>query len=192
MKSRYLFLVLLLSLLPFQIGGCDQNKQSTEGKGKLLVTLETDKGTIVAELYPDLAPKTVENFQTLVNTKFYDGIRFHRVVPNFVVQAGDPVTKGEPGTDFAYQPGSGLPIAGTGGPGYTIPGEFSDKQHILGTFSMARKSDPDSGGSQFFICLGRQASLDNQYAVFGQVIEGIEVIGNIRQGDRIIKAFMGK
>ena len=121
------------------------------------VVMETDSGTIILELFPKEAPVTVENFLKLVNQKFYDGLIFHRVIPGFMIQGGDP--KGN----------------GTGGPGWTIKGEFGPRTHILGTLSMARTADPNSAGSQFFICLAPASHLDGQYAAFGQAISGAEV-----------------
>jgi peptidyl-prolyl cis-trans isomerase B (cyclophilin B) len=121
------------------------------------VILETDSGTIVLELFPKEAPVTVENFLKLVNQKFYDGLIFHRVIPGFMIQGGDPKANG------------------SGGPGWTIQGEFGARKHILGTLSMARTADPNSAGSQFFICVASAPHLDGQYAAFGQAIEGAEV-----------------
>ncbi len=121
------------------------------------VTLETDSGSIVIELFPKEAPVTVENFLKLVNQKYYDGLIFHRVIPGFMIQGGDP--KGN----------------GSGGPGWTIKGEFGPRKHILGTLSMARTADPNSAGSQFFLCVAAAPHLDGQYAAFGQAIEGVEI-----------------
>lgn len=121
------------------------------------VIMETDSGTIVLELFPKEAPVTVENFLKLVNQKFYDGLIFHRVIPGFMIQGGDP--KGN----------------GSGGPGWTIKGEFGARKHVLGTLSMARTADPNSAGSQFFICVAAAPHLDGQYAAFGQAISGAEV-----------------
>jgi len=134
--------------------------------------IETDKGTMIVELYDDDAPKTVENFISLINKGFYDGLTFHRVIPNFVVQGGCP--KGD----------------GTGGPGYTINCELDgEKQkHDRGVLSMAH-AGRNTGGSQFFICHNREntAHLDRNHTVFGKVIENIEVVDMIRQGDKMIK-----
>ncbi len=121
------------------------------------VIVETDSGTIVLELFPKEAPVTVENFLKLVNQKYYDGLIFHRVIPGFMIQGGDP--KGN----------------GSGGPGWTIQGEFGARKHVLGTLSMARTADPNSAGSQFFICVAPAPHLDGQYAAFGQAISGAEV-----------------
>jgi cyclophilin family peptidyl-prolyl cis-trans isomerase len=129
--------------------------------------IETDKGTILAELWPELAPQTVNSFVFLARQGYFDGLKFHRVVPNFVIQGGDPE-----GT-------------GSGGPGYSIPAEFSDVPHLPGALSMARTDDPNSAGSQFFIVLGPEpaSNLDNQYAVFGFTVEGQDVVESIAVGD---------
>jgi peptidylprolyl isomerase/peptidyl-prolyl cis-trans isomerase B (cyclophilin B) len=122
---------------------------------------------IRVEFYPADAPRTVENFVTLAKKGFYNGLTFHRVVPNFVVQGGDP--KGN----------------GTGGPGYTIKAEFNEQKHVRGTVAMARSQDPDSAGSQFYICHGATPHLDGQYTVFGKVVSGMEHVDRIKQGDRM-------
>lgn len=129
-----------------------------------IVTIEMeDGGKMVAELYPDVAPNTVANFVSLVQKGFYNGTIFHRVIPGFMIQGGDPQ-----GT-------------GTGGPGYEIPGEFTangfqnDLKHDKGVLSMARTMDPDSAGSQFFIMVDEAPHLDGQYAAFGKLTEGLEV-----------------
>lgn len=171
-------------------------KKAKKGADTNMVTLVTDRGKVVIELYPDVAPKTVENFKKLVKDKFYDKVVFHRVEPNFVVQVGDPRTRGVEGKDWTYQENMmqhpGLPVAGTGGPGYTIPAEFNPKKHLEGTVAMARTQDPNSAGSQFYICLAPAPFLDNQYTVFGQVTEGMDVVHKIQRGDRIKKAELGK
>lgn len=124
-------------------------------------------GTIKIEFYPDSAPNTVANFEKLANTGFYNGLTFHRVEPGFVVQGGDP--NGD----------------GTGGPGYKIKAEFNNRKHLTGTVAMARASHPDSAGSQFYICLAPASFLDNNYTVFGQVTEGMELVQQIRRGDKM-------
>ncbi len=136
-----------------------------------IVTIEMENGkTIVAELYPEIAPNTVKNFVSLVKKGYYDGIIFHRVIPGFMIQGGDP---------------NGL---GSGGPGYCIKGEFSkngfknDLVHDRGVLSMARTNVPDSAGSQFFIMTEKSPHLDGSYAAFGKVIEGLETV------DEIVKA----
>jgi peptidylprolyl isomerase/peptidyl-prolyl cis-trans isomerase B (cyclophilin B) len=122
-------------------------------------------GQIVMEFYPQDAPNTVDNFIKLAEKGFYDGLTFHRVVPGFVVQGGDPQGNG------------------TGGPGYKIKAEFNSRKHLTGTLAMARSSHPDSAGSQFYICLEPQPGLDGQYTVFGQVIEGMDLVQGIQVGD---------
>jgi len=130
--------------------------------------IKTPKGEIVLEFFPRLAPMHVANFKKLARSGYYNGVTFHRVLPGFVIQGGDPLTKDDdPMND------------GTGGPGYTLNAEFNPTPHEKGILSMARTPDPNSAGSQFFICLGRAASLDNQYTVFGRVIKGIEVVDAI-------------
>jgi peptidyl-prolyl cis-trans isomerase B (cyclophilin B) len=138
-------------------------------------TIETNRGDIVVELYPDVAPKTVANFEKLAKDGFYNGLTFHRVEPGFVVQGGDP--KGN----------------GTGGPGYEIPAEISPtEKHLRGTIAMARTSDevnPErkSSGSQFYICLEPAPFLDGQYTLFGAVIKGMNVVDQIKVGDKMNK-----
>jgi cyclophilin family peptidyl-prolyl cis-trans isomerase len=124
-------------------------------------TIDTDAGTMVAELYPKLAPKTVNSFVFLAKEGFYEGVIFHRVIPGFMIQGGDPT-----GT-------------GSGGPGYSLPAEFNDTKHVRGILSMARTQDPNSAGSQFFVMHATSPHLDNQYTVFGKVTKGEEVIDKI-------------
>jgi peptidyl-prolyl cis-trans isomerase B (cyclophilin B) len=134
--------------------------------------IKTDKGNIVLRFFPDVAPVTVASFLHLARTGFYNGTTFHRVVPDFVVQGGDPLSK-DPNN----------PDVGTGSPGYNLPAEFSSRPHQTGTLSMARSQSPQSGGSQFYICLADQPSLNGQYAVFGEVVSGMDVVKQITQGD---------
>lgn len=131
--------------------------------------IETEKGRIVIELFPEVAPKTVANFIKLANQGFYNGLTWHRVVPGFVIQGGDPLGNG------------------TGGPGYTIEAEFNNKKHVKGTVAMARSADPNSAGSQFYITLAPQPHLDGRYTVFGQTVEGTDVPEKIVQGDHMQK-----
>jgi peptidyl-prolyl cis-trans isomerase B (cyclophilin B) len=139
--------------------------------------INTAKGEMLAELYEDDAPGTVENFVKLSKEGFYDGLAFHRVIPNFVIQGGCP-----------YSKNANDPRAGSGGPGYTIKCELDgEKQyHDRGVLSMAH-AGRNTGGSQFFICHGRQNTkhLDRNHTCFGKVIEGVEVVDAIRQGDKI-------
>jgi len=147
--------------------------------------VQTNKGTIRFELLESDAPKTTENFITLAERGYYDGVIFHRVIKGFMIQGGDPNTKDE--TKKATW--------GQGGPGYTIKAEFNDKPHTRGVLSMARTSDPNSAGSQFFICHGAPSFLDHQYTAFGKLIKGDDVLEKIATtpttgsegGDRPIK-----
>jgi peptidyl-prolyl cis-trans isomerase B (cyclophilin B) len=142
-------------------------------------SLDTDRGTIVLELYPEVAPKSVANFEKLSKDGFYNNLTFHRVEPGFVVQGGDPQ-------------GNGM-----GGPGYDIPAEISPtEKHLRGTLAMARKGDqvnPErkSSGSQFYICLAPAPFLDGQYTTFGGVVEGMDVVDQIKVGDHIKKVTLG-
>jgi peptidyl-prolyl cis-trans isomerase B (cyclophilin B) len=131
-----------------------------------VITLDNGN-EIRLDFYPADAPKTVENFVTLAKKGFYNNLTFHRVVPDFVVQGGCP--KGN----------------GTGGPGYTIPAEFNKQKHLRGTVAMARSQDPNSAGSQFYICYGPTPHLDGSYTVFGKVTSGMEHVDRIKQGDRM-------
>ena len=135
--------------------------------------IETNHGKISFELLPDLAPETVRNFEKLTKDGFYDGTLFHRIIPGFMIQGGDPNTK----TD---NKGSW----GMGGPGYNVKAEFSSRSHLRGIVSMARAQDPDSAGSQFFIVTSDSAFLDRQYTVFGQVKEGMDVADKIVSMDK--------
>lgn len=132
-------------------------------------------GKVVIKFYPQDAPESVANFIKLAKKGFYDGLTFHRVIPGFVAQGGDP--NGD----------------GSGGPGYTIKGEFTEngvnntQTHVKGAVAMARTNVPDSAGSQFYICLDAQPSLDGKYAVFGQVIEGMDAVEQIQVGDKMEK-----
>jgi peptidyl-prolyl cis-trans isomerase B (cyclophilin B) len=135
-------------------------------KQTAVITLDNGK-QIRIEFFPDDAPKTVENFVTLAKKGFYNGLSFHRVVPDFVVQGGCP--KGD----------------GTGGPGYQIKAEFNKQKHLRGSVAMARSQHPDSAGSQFYITYGATPHLDNSYTVFGKVVDGMEDVARIKQGDRM-------
>ena len=139
-------------------------------KKSLRAVIEMDAGKIAIEFYELDAPETVANFVKLAKKGFYDGLKFHRVEPGFVVQGGDP--NGD----------------GTGGPGYTIKAEFNSRKHLTGTVAMARTPAPNSAGSQFYICLGPQPFLDGKYTVFGQVIDGMDIVMKIKRGDIMKKA----
>ncbi len=139
--------------------------------------LDLKDGRVTIEMYPDVAPKHVARIKELVRQGFYDGLTFHRVIPGFMAQGGDP--KGD----------------GTGGSDQNIPAEFSDLVHLKGTLSMARSDDPDSASTQFFICLAPAPHLDGKYSIWGRVIGGMKFVDNIKEGvvpalqdpDKIIK-----
>lgn len=141
--------------------------------------LETSAGRMTVEFWPDAAPNTVENFKKLARQGYYNGTAFHRIVKGFMIQGGDPLTK-----DLSKSASWG-----TGGPGYKIRAEFNDRSHVRGVLSMARSSDPDSAGSQFFICLADATFLDGKYTAFGQVVEGDDILGAI--GDTPVTAGPG-
>ena len=134
------------------------------------VTIDLENGSkIVLELFVADAPNHCAAFVDLIKKGYYDGLSFHRVVPGFVVQGGCP--KGN----------------GSGGPGYTLKAEFNAKPHLTGTLAMARTPDPDSAGSQFYLCLAPQPGLDGDYTVFGQTLEGMDEVKKVRQGDKMVK-----
>ena len=137
--------------------------------------LQTSLGEIEIELFPDKAPGHVKNFLDLARKGFYDGTTFHRVIPGFMVQGGDPNTRDPKGARSSH---------GTGGPGYTIKAEFNDTSHRRGVVSMARAQDPDTAGSQFFIVVKDSTFLDGNYTAFGQVVRGIEVTDKIVNAPR--------
>ena len=132
------------------------------------VTIKTDSGSIKFTLLPELAPETVRNFSKLTKDGFYNGTLFHRVIPGFMIQGGDPNTKNPDKNMW-----------GQGGPGYNLKAEFNSRSHLRGIVSMARANDPDSAGSQFFIVTSDSTFLDKQYTVFGEVVDGIEVADKI-------------
>ena len=134
-----------------------------------VAVIKTTEGEMVISFWPEVAPKTVENFKKLARQGFYDGTAFHRVVKGFMIQGGDPLTK-----DAANEESWG-----TGGPGHKIKAEFNEKAHVRGVVSMARSQHPDSAGSQFFVCLGDAPFLNRQYTAFGQLIKGDDVLGKI-------------
>jgi peptidyl-prolyl cis-trans isomerase B (cyclophilin B) len=144
----------------------EPKKGSRPVKQSAVITMEKG-GDIVIEFYPEDAPKTVENFVTLAKKGFYNGVTFHRREEGFVIQGGDP--KGN----------------GTGGPGYTIPAEFNKQKHVRGAVAMARTQDPNSAGSQFYICLAPANFLDGQYTVFGIVTKGMDVVDKVKVGDKM-------
>ena len=132
------------------------------------VLIKTNFGDIKFSLLPDIAPETVRNFLQLANSGFYNGTLFHRVIPGFMIQGGDPNTKTPNKTTW-----------GQGGPGYNLKAEFNSRSHLRGIVSMARAADPDSAGSQFFIVTSDSTFLDKQYTVFGEVVDGMEIADKI-------------
>jgi peptidyl-prolyl cis-trans isomerase B (cyclophilin B) len=159
----------------------DNQTVSTSNTNEVAV-ITTTEGTMVVEFWTDAAPNTIANFKKLANSGFYDGTAFHRVIKGFMIQGGDPLTK-DPSKEDAW---------GTGGPGYQIKAEFNDHSHVRGVISMARSNDPDSAGSQFFICHGDPTFLDHQYTTFGKLIKGDDVLEKIgttptQPGDRPVK-----
>ncbi|HLQ71827.1 MAG TPA: peptidylprolyl isomerase [Bacillota bacterium] len=173
-KIGYLIMGICVVLM---ISGCGKSDDNASGnnasdvtseEGQPIVTITMENGdTIHLELYPDIAPNTVNNFISLIKDDYYDGLIFHRVIPDFMIQGGDPEGNG------------------SGGPGYTIAGEFSsndfdnDLKHERGVLSMARSGDPDSAGSQFFIMVEEATHLDGEYAGFGKVIDGMDTVDDI-------------
>ncbi len=151
-----------------------ENKTEAKQENKSVNTnevavIKTTEGEMVVEFWSDVAPKTVENFKKLAKEGFYDGTAFHRVIKGFMIQGGDPKTK-----DAALEA-----EWGTGGPGYQIKAEFNDRHHDRGVLSMARSNNPDSAGSQFFICHGAPRFLDGKYTAFGKLIKGDDVLEKI-------------
>ena len=160
----------------------ESKAEKTTVNAKEVAVIKTTEGEMVIEFWPDVAPKTVENFKTLAKKGFYDGTCFHRVIKDFMIQGGDPLTK-DPNSEARW---------GTGDPGYKIKAEFSDRHHDRGVISMARSQDPDSAGSQFFICHGTPRFLDRQYTAFGKLVKGDDVLEKIattatRPQDRPVK-----
>jgi peptidyl-prolyl cis-trans isomerase B (cyclophilin B) len=134
-----------------------------------VAVIKTNEGEMVVQFWTDAAPNTIENFKKLARQRFYDGTIFHRIVKDFMIQGGDPNSK-DPAKENSY---------GQGGPDYKIKAEFNDHPHDRGVLSMARASDPDSAGSQFFICLAPVHRLDHQYTTFGKLIKGDDVLEKI-------------
>jgi peptidyl-prolyl cis-trans isomerase B (cyclophilin B) len=165
-------LLLLLMSVSQGFPGEMRSKTFTQREIKVMeaskAIIHTDFGDITLKFFPKLAPNHVNSFMELTRTGFYDGTIFHRVIPGFVIQGGDPNSKSQDRTRH-----------GMGGPGYRLKAEFNSKPHKRGILSMARSSQPDSAGSQFFICVSDVPSLDNKYTVFGEVIKGMDVVDKI-------------
>jgi peptidyl-prolyl cis-trans isomerase B (cyclophilin B) len=177
--KRFVFPAALLAAVCLSSGALGQVKQKDFSKEEIskmtqtTATIETKFGNIQLEFFPDVAPGHVNNFIELAKKGFYDGTAFHRVIPGFMIQGGDPNSKDPDKSKH-----------GTGGPGYTIKAEFNEKPHKRGTLSMARANHPDSAGSQFFICVADAAFLDRKYTAFGQVTSGMEVADKIVSAPR--------
>jgi peptidyl-prolyl cis-trans isomerase B (cyclophilin B) len=173
MKLTLLCCVLGLAFAAAPARSEDKKEEKKEtaamSEPKEVAVIKTSEGEMVAEFWPDVAPKTVENFKKLAKSGFYDGTAFHRVIKGFMIQGGDPLTKDE----------SKQARWGTGDPGYKIDAEFNKKSHERGVLSMARSQDPNSAGSQFFICHGAPKFLDGQYTAFGKLIKGDDVLEKI-------------
>ena len=167
--KKYFLMLLLLACAGAGAARCEDEKKQAAPKLAEVAVIKTDAGEMVVEFWPEVAPKTVENFIQLAKQGFYNGTAFHRIIKGFMIQGGDPLSKDAKKED----------LWGTGGPAYKIKAEFSDKHHGHGVISMARGSDPDSAGSQFFICLGDADSLDHKYTAFGRVIKGLDVLDKI-------------
>src|SRR6266536_3304681 len=167
---KYLFCYLIALVLGATADAEEKKgeKNSMNSSNEVAV-IKTSEGEMVVQFWTDAAPKTIENFKKLAREGFYDGTIFHRTVKGFMIQGGDPNSK-DPAKENSY---------GEGGPGYKIKAEFNDHSHQLGVISMARSSDPDSAGSQFFICLAPVPRLDHQYTTFGKLIKGADVLEKI-------------
>ena len=158
----------LLSTAVFAAEEKKEQKTSVNTSNEVAV-IKTSEGEMLVQFWTDAAPNTIDNFKKLARSGFYDGTIFHRIVKGFMIQGGDPNSK-DPAKESRY---------GQGDPGYKIKAEFNDHSHERGVISMARGPDPDSAGSQFFICLGSVARLDHQYTTFGKLIKGDDVLGKI-------------
>jgi cyclophilin family peptidyl-prolyl cis-trans isomerase len=141
---------------------------ATLNPGEEIAVMTTNQGRIVIRFFEDKAPKHVANFKKLARSGFYDGTRFHRVIPGFMIQGGDPNSRSEDRTTH-----------GTGGPGWSVDAEFNDIKHVRGIISAARTSDPNSAGSQFFLMVATAPHLDGKYSVYGEVVEGLDVLDKI-------------
>jgi len=163
--------ILAMFLLSSALFAAEEKKEDTSpvSTGNEVAVIKTSEGDMVVEFWTDAAPNTIENFKKLARAGFYNGTIFHRIVKAFMIQGGDPNSK-DPSKENRY---------GEGGPGYKIKAEFNDHLHERGVISMAREPDPDSAGSQFFICLAPVPRLDHQYTTFGKLIKGDDVLAKI-------------
>src|SRR6266511_4769075 len=178
---KLLFCGLIASTLVAAVVAEEKKETSPMSTSNEVAVIKTNEGEMVVQFWTDAAPNTIENFKKLARQHFYDGTIFHRIVKGFMIQGGDPNSK-DPAKENSY---------GQGGPGYQIKAEFNNHSHDRGVISMARSSDPDSAGSQFFICLAPVHRLDHQYTTFGNLTKGQDVLQKI--GDTpVIRNSMGE
>jgi len=166
---KLLFCCLIASTLVAAVAAEEKKETSPMNASNEVAVIKTNEGKMVVQFWTDAAPDTIQNFKKLARQGFYDGTIFHRIVKGFMIQGGDPNSK-DPAKESAY---------GQGGPGYQIKAEFNNHSHDRGVISMARGPDPDSAGSQFFICLAPVRRLDGQYTTFGKLIKGDDVLDKI-------------
>jgi peptidyl-prolyl cis-trans isomerase B (cyclophilin B) len=166
---KLLFCCLIASTLVAAVVAEEKQEASPMSTSNEVAVIKTNEGEMVVQFWTDAAPNTIENFKKLARQGFYDGTIFHRIVKGFMIQGGDPNSK-DPAKESTY---------GEGGPGYKIKAEFNNHSHDRGVISMARGPDPDSAGSQFFICLAPVRRLDGQYTAFGKLIKGVDVLEKI-------------
>ncbi len=172
MKKLILSLVTVATLCGLAAQAQDKPKNETtpvSNAADEVAVITTTEGVMVLEFWPDVAPKHVANFKKLASSGFYDGTCFHRVIKGFMIQGGDPLTKDD----------SKQGMWGTGGPGWKVDAEFNKKSHVRGVLSAARSQDPNSAGSQFFICHDQATFLDGQYTAYGKLIKGDDVLQTI-------------
>jgi peptidyl-prolyl cis-trans isomerase B (cyclophilin B) len=169
MKTLFISLLATAALVFAGSASAADDKPATAAAAKEVAVIKTSAGEMVVAFWPDVAPKTVENFLKLAKSGFYDGTAFHRIIKGFMIQGGDPQTKDPAKEDFY----------GTGGSGENVKAEFNDRKHELGVISMARSANPDSASSQFFLCLGPTPQLDGKYTAFGKLIKGEDVLQEI-------------
>jgi peptidyl-prolyl cis-trans isomerase B (cyclophilin B) len=158
-----------LANLHGQDGSKSDGKKAAETNQKEVAVLKTSEGEMVVEFWPEVAPQTVENFKKLAREGLYDGTLFHRIIAGFMIQGGDPLTK-DPSKESLW---------GRGSPAHTVADEFNNRRHVRGVISMAHIDQPNSAGSQFFICLGTASQLDHKFTAFGKVIKGLPVLDKI-------------
>jgi peptidyl-prolyl cis-trans isomerase B (cyclophilin B) len=169
LKNYGATLLLALAVAGTQFSAHAESATAKAADTNEVAVIKTTEGTMVIEFWTDAAPKTIANFKKLAKAGFYDGTCFHRVIKGFMIQGGDPLTK-DPSQETHW---------GQGGPGYNVDAEFNDHSHMRGVISMARSNDPNSAGSQFFICHGNPTNLDHHYTTFGKLTKGDDVLEKI-------------